>query len=140
MARLLLSGPVKTNQTASHRENVVSTPGFAAKSTPCKIRYLRPCVPCMFRQHCSTWVWQLVGVTDGPSRSIGQRIQAMVLIAIEYLVARLARNAELATQLAHRFTVQQADNEAHTLFHYRTLLPRHRHLPHAIACGRCNMV
>src|SRR5690606_30631404 len=55
MARLLLSGPVKTNQTASHRENVVSTPGFAAKSTPCKIRYLRPCVPCMFRQHCSTW-------------------------------------------------------------------------------------
>src|SRR5690606_6041247 len=90
--------------------------------------------------HSFNWLWQLVGVTDGPSRSIGQRIQAMMLIPIEYLVARLARNAELATQLAHRFTVQQADNEAHTLFHYRTLLPRHRHLPHAIACGRCNMV
>src|SRR5690606_10739436 len=61
MARLLLSGPVKTNQTASHRENVVSTPRFAAKSTACKIGYLRPCIPCMLRQHCSTRVKHAIG-------------------------------------------------------------------------------
>lgn len=47
----------KINQTASHRQNVVSTPGFGAKSTHRKIRYLRSRVPSVFRQHCSTWVW-----------------------------------------------------------------------------------
>ncbi|MBU0932687.1 MAG: hypothetical protein KJ585_11905, partial [Alphaproteobacteria bacterium] len=50
----------KINRTASHTENVVSTPGFGAKSTPSNISYLRSRVPCVFRWHCSTWV-KLIG-------------------------------------------------------------------------------
>ena len=57
MARLLLPAPVKINQTASHRQNVVITSGFATKPTHSNIRYLRSRVPRVFRQHCSIWVW-----------------------------------------------------------------------------------
>src|SRR5262249_9031645 len=51
------------------------------------------------------------------------------LIALEDLVAGLARNAECATDLAHRFAVQQLSDKPQALVHYRTLLPRHPHLP-----------
>ncbi|WP_188065041.1 hypothetical protein [Sphingobium sp. KCTC 72723] len=58
---MLLPAPVKINQAASHRQNVVSTPGFATKSTPSNIRYLLAHVLCVFRWHCSTWVKELIG-------------------------------------------------------------------------------
>src|SRR5882672_9760919 len=48
---------------------------------------------------------------------------------VEDLVAGLARNAERATDLAHRFAVQQPSDEPQALVHHRTLLPRHPHLP-----------
>src|SRR5271169_3786780 len=53
----------------------------------------------------------------------------MLLVALEDLVAGLARNAERATDLAHRFAVQQLSDKPQALVHYRTLLPRHPHLP-----------
>src|SRR6266446_9793098 len=48
---------------------------------------------------------------------------------VEDLVAGLARNAERATDLAHRFAVQQPSDEPQALVHHRTLLPRHPRLP-----------
>ena len=72
---------------------------------------------------------QLVGVANRPTRTIGQGLQTVFLVALEDLVAGLARNAERATDLAHRFAVQQLSDEPQALVHYRTLLPRHPHLP-----------
>src|SRR6266478_4279536 len=48
---------------------------------------------------------------------------------VEDLVAGLSRNAERATDLAHRFAVQQPSDEPQALVHHRTLLPRHPRLP-----------
>src|SRR4029077_6658293 len=69
---------------------------------------------------------QLVGVANRPARAVGQGLETVFLIALKNLVAGLARNAERATDLAHRFAVQQLTQ---ALVHYRTLLPRHPHLP-----------
>src|SRR5205823_9418137 len=48
---------------------------------------------------------------------------------VEDLVAGLARNAERATDLAHRSAVQQPSDEPQALVHHRTLLPRHPRSP-----------
>src|SRR4029077_9491658 len=72
---------------------------------------------------------QLVGVANRPARTVGQGLETVFLIALEDLVAGLARNAERATDLAHRFAVQQLSDKPQALVHYRTLLPRHPHLP-----------
>src|SRR6267143_560638 len=72
---------------------------------------------------------QLVGVANRPARTVGQGLEAVFLVALEDLVAGLARNAERATDLAHRFAVQQLSDEPQALVHHRTLLPRHPHLP-----------
>src|SRR4029077_2223881 len=72
---------------------------------------------------------QLVGVANRPARTVGQGLETVFLIALEDLVAGLARNAERATDLAHRFAVQQLSDKPQTLVHCRTLLPRHPHLP-----------
>src|SRR5436190_14408687 len=74
-------------------------------------------------------VGQLVGIAHRPARAIAQRLQPLVLVAIEYLVAGLARDAELPAHLAHAFSVEKASHETKTLFHHRTLSPRHQHLP-----------
>src|SRR5262249_33318293 len=64
-----------------------------------------------------------------PAQTVGQGLETVFLIALEDLVAGLARNAERATDLAHRFAVQQLSDKPQALVHYRTLLPRHPHLP-----------
>ena len=71
---------------------------------------------------------QLVGVADRATRPVAQRLQAVILIPIEDLVTGLARNAELATHLAHAVAFQKAGDKAQTLVHNRTLLPGHRRL------------
>jgi len=55
---------------------------------------------------------QLVGIADGPSRSIRQSLQAVVLIAIEDLVAGLARDAELPAHIAHAFALKQPGDKS----------------------------
>src|SRR6266404_1955416 len=72
---------------------------------------------------------QLVGVANRPARAIGQGLETVFLVALEDLVAGLARNAEPATDLAHRFAVQQPSDKPQALVHHRTLLPRHPRLP-----------
>src|SRR5713226_10034657 len=56
-------------------------------------------------------------------------LQTVFLVALEDLVAGLARNTERATDLAHRFAVQQLSDQPQALVHHRTLLPRHQRLP-----------
>jgi hypothetical protein len=51
-------------------------------------------------------VGQLVGIAHRPPRAIGQRIQSLVLVAIEDLVAGLTGNAERAAHLAHALALQ----------------------------------
>src|SRR5579863_10282618 len=80
---------------------------------------------------------QLVGVSHRPARSIGQGLKPMLLVAIKDLVAGLARDAELAAQMAHLLAFQEARHKSKTLVYHRTHTPRHRHLPHAIAWRRC---
>src|SRR6478752_2400898 len=72
---------------------------------------------------------ELVGVTPGPARAVGEGLEPVLLIAIEDLVAGLAGDAELAGEIGHGLTLQQADDEAQAFFHHRTLLPGHLHLP-----------
>ncbi|OWW00947.1 hypothetical protein ATY81_06840 [Rhizobium sp. R72] len=57
--------------------------------------------------HCLDRLRQLVGVTHRPSRPIRQRLQAVILVAIEDLVAGLARDAELPAHIAHAFALKQ---------------------------------
>src|SRR5271167_619569 len=61
----------------------------------------------------------------------------MLLVAPENLVSGFPGDAELPTHMAHRLAFQKAGNETQALVHDRTLFPRHRHLPPAIAGGRC---
>src|SRR6516165_8008433 len=72
---------------------------------------------------------QLVGVANRPARTVGQGLQTVFLVALEDLIAGLARNAERATDLAHRLAVQQLSDKPQALVHHRTLLPRHPYLP-----------
>src|SRR5580658_9529643 len=72
---------------------------------------------------------QLVGVAHWPPRAVGQGFEPVLLVAIEDFVAGLARDAELATDLRHRLTIQKPSDKAQALVHDRTLLPRHQHLP-----------
>jgi hypothetical protein len=72
---------------------------------------------------------QLVGIAYWPPTAIAQRFEPTFLISIEDLVAGLARDAELPTDIGHRFAVEQFRHEPQALVHQRTLLPRHRHLP-----------
>src|SRR5579883_1663219 len=82
-------------------------------------------------------VRQLIGVAYRPPRSIGEAREAMVLVAIEDFVAGFARDAELTTRKAHRLAFQQTGHKPKALVHHRTLFPRHRHFPPAIAGGKC---
>jgi hypothetical protein len=43
-----------------------------------------------------------MGIAIGPAASVGQPLNAALLIAIEDLVAGLARNAELPAKFGHR--------------------------------------
>ena len=72
---------------------------------------------------------ELVGMPIRPPASVGQPVQAAVLVAGVDLVAGFASNAELTTEAGHRLAVQQTGNESKTFFHDTTLLPGHNSLP-----------
>jgi hypothetical protein len=57
-------------------------------------------------------VRQLVGIAHRPARAIGERIEPLVLVAVEYLVAGLTRNAEIAAHLAHAFALEKTGDKA----------------------------
>src|SRR5437016_2910650 len=79
--------------------------------------------------------WRLVGVAHRTTRAIRQRFDPAMLVALEDLVAGLAGDAELPADLGHRFAVEQLRHKPQALVHHRTLLPRHKHLPHE--AGKC---
>ena len=72
---------------------------------------------------------QLVGLPVGSSTAIGEPFEPAVLIALEDLVAGLARDIELAAQRRHLLAVEQSGDESKTFIHFVTLLPRHFALP-----------
>src|ERR1700722_12299576 len=80
---------------------------------------------------------ELVGIAHRPPGAITERLQAMFPVAIENLVAGLARYAELPANLGHGFPIQKPGDKAKALFHYRTHFPRHPHLPQN-KNGMCN--
>src|SRR5258708_16587230 len=79
--------------------------------------------------------WQLVGVAHGAARAMPQRCDPAILVALEDLVAGLAGDPELPADFGHRFAIEQFRHKPQALIHYRTLLPRHKHLPHE--AGKC---
>lgn len=64
---------------------------------------------------------QLVGVAHRPARAVAERLESVLLVAREDLVARLAGDAELAAQLRHRSALAQPGNESQALVRDRTL-------------------
>ena len=84
---------------------------------------------------------QLIGVPQRAATAIGQALEPAVLIAIEDLVAGLARDPELATEHRHLLAVEQAGDKPETLILHVTLLPRHAP-PRGQKCHPCarNMV
>src|SRR5690349_10741392 len=68
---------------------------------------------------------QLVGLPVGPARAIGQSLEPAVSIALENLVAGLARDFELAAQRRHLLAVEQPGHESQPFVHLATLLPWH---------------
>jgi hypothetical protein len=47
-----------------------------------------------------------VGLAEGPTVTVGQGLEAAILIAVEDLVASLARDAELGAQRRHLFALE----------------------------------
>src|SRR6516225_12468205 len=80
---------------------------------------------------------QLIGIAYGPPGAVSQSLQAMLLVAVEDLVAGLAGDAELPADLGHGFPIQKPRDKAKALLHYRTRFPRHLHLPQNKS-GKCN--
>ena len=72
---------------------------------------------------------QLVGVSIGPPRAIGEPVQADLVVAREDFVAGLTGDAEVAARHRHLLPVQQPSNELQTLIHGFTHLPGHLALP-----------
>ena len=72
---------------------------------------------------------QLIGLPVRPAAAIGQAVQPAVLVALEDLVAGLARDIELPAQRRHLLAVEQPGHEPETFIHLGTLLPRHFALP-----------
>ena len=80
---------------------------------------------------------QLVGVAHRPARAVAQGLEAMLLVAIEDLVAGLARDAELATDLA-----MASPSRSRATNRRRSSMTEHsfqgiRHLPPGMPGGRC---
>src|SRR5258708_17189745 len=64
-----------------------------------------------------------------PPRSIAEGRQPVLLVAIENLVAGLARYPEFPAHIRRGLPVQQTGDKAKALLHNRTRFPRHPHLP-----------
>src|SRR5205085_7756198 len=65
---------------------------------------------------------QLVGRAVGPATAIGESFEPAILVALEDLVAGLARDVELAAQRRHLLAVEQSRYESKPLIHLVTLL------------------
>ena len=72
---------------------------------------------------------QLVGMPIGPTAAVIEGIQAAFLVAVEYLVAGDARDAELPAQRRHLLSLQKTGNEAKAFIHGLTLIPGHSGAP-----------
>src|SRR2546430_3951811 len=60
-----------------------------------------------------------------PPTAIGKRPEPAVFVALEDLIAGLARNAEGGAQRRHLLALEQAGDKPKPLVHDVTLLPRH---------------
>ena len=72
---------------------------------------------------------QLVGVSHWPPGAVGESHRTLFPVALEQLIAGLARDPEGPAHIAHRLAFQQPGDKAKTFFHHGGLCPRHRHLP-----------
>src|ERR1700738_239971 len=72
---------------------------------------------------------QLVAVTPGSARTVGQSFQTGFFVAVKNLIDGLARDNELSTKSRNFLPAKQASHKANTFIHNRTLLPRHHSLP-----------
>jgi len=72
---------------------------------------------------------QLVGVPVRPPRTIGQSLKTDIVVAIEDLVAGLARDVEVSADSGHLLAVQEPGNELKPFIHRFTHLPGHFALP-----------
>src|SRR5262249_862750 len=72
---------------------------------------------------------QPIGVPVRSAAAVGESVEPPVLVALEDLVAGLARDIEVATDGGHLLAVEQAGDEPEPLIHLGTLLPRHFALP-----------
>ncbi len=68
---------------------------------------------------------QLVGVSSGPPGTIREPLQPAFLIALEDLVAGLARDPELPAQPGHALAIFEPNHETYAFVHNRTFLPWH---------------
>src|SRR5690606_20158649 len=72
---------------------------------------------------------ELVGIAHRAPRAIGERLEPVLLVTIENFVAGLSGYPERPADLRHPFTIQKTGHKTKSFFHYRTLFPRHQHLP-----------
>jgi hypothetical protein len=70
-----------------------------------------------------------VSLSVGSPGAICQALKAQVLVALVELMARLARDVELAAQRRHLLPLEQSGDETQPLIHLLTLLPGHVRLP-----------
>ncbi len=77
---------------------------------------------------------QLVGIPKRPATTILQADQAEVLVAIENLVAGLARDPEFPAHHRHLLAIEQAGNKLKTFIHTVTLIPGHLGIPQMPQC------
>src|SRR6185503_291368 len=63
---------------------------------------------------------ELIGVAYWPPGAVAQRLKSVLPIAVENLVAGLARYAELSADLGHGFPIQKPRDKPQALFHHRT--------------------
>ena len=86
-------------------------------------------LPLELNDHLLNLKRQLVRLPVGPPTAIGQSLEPAILIALEDLVAGLARDIELAAQGRHLLAIEQSRYESETFIHLVTLLPGHFALP-----------
>src|SRR6266540_4077220 len=80
---------------------------------------------------------KLVSLPIRSSTAIGQSFKPAILVALEDLVAGLARNIKLAAQRRHFLAIEQTRYKAKPFVHFVTLLPRHFGLPKGLKCYLC---
>ena len=80
---------------------------------------------------------QLVGLPIGSPATVGQPYGAEVLVALEELVAGLARDLELTAQDRHLFATEETGHKPDAFVHLGTLLPRHFALRKVQKCYPC---